>query len=579
MQAEPDAQPESAGTTEPGHALQLALLDTLFAAAPLGIGLWDGQGRYVRVNERLAAMHGIPAEAHIGRTIGEVAGELGASVEAAIRGVIDTGVPIYDREVTGELPTRPGDERHWRVSWVPVRQGDEIVGAAALVQELTEQVAAERARDASLATERQLRRRAEFLAQASELLDASLDYEDTLSRVVRIAVPDLADWCVVDLVHDDGGIRRLAVAHAEPAKERFAWELSERYPVQPDEAVGVANVLRTGQTEVWWEISDEVLARGAPDEEQLRLSRELGITGAVIAPLGAHGRVFGVVSFVWSGGQRNVTADDVPMIEDLARRAGMAIDSARLRSEQGQIASVLQRSLLPQKLPKPSWLDVGASYRAAGRANEAGGDFYDLLTLDEQRSAAVVGDVRGKGAEAAALTALCRHTLRAAALEGHDPAGMLRLLSRALRAYGERNDTAAFATVALALMESGPGGTVVVRLYSGGHPPPLLRRSGGTSAVELRGTLVGITDDLELDTLEIGLTERDTLLLYTDGAIESRRVSDSLGEEGLAALLDALPDVPPRELVTRLEAAILAREGGEPRDDIAMLALRPCPRR
>jgi PAS domain S-box-containing protein len=114
MQAEPDAQPESAGTTEPGHALQLALLDTLFAAAPLGIGLWDGQGRYVRVNERLAAMHGIPAEAHIGRTIGEVAGELGASVEAAIRGVIDTGVPIYDREVTGELPTRPGEERHWR---------------------------------------------------------------------------------------------------------------------------------------------------------------------------------------------------------------------------------------------------------------------------------------------------------------------------------------------------------------------------------------------------------------------------------------------------------------------------------
>lgn len=569
--------PTAATPPAPADALELALVDVLFEWAPLGIGLWDRDGRYVRVNERLAEMHGLPAAAHVGRTIADIAGDLGASVATAIRAVIETGVPVLNREVTGQLPTRPGVERHWRVSWVPVRRGGEVAGAAALVLELTEQVAAEHERDALLAAERDLRRRAEFLARASELLDASLDYEEMLSRVAHIAVPDLADWCAVDLLDGGGRIRRLAVAHADPAKERYAWELSERYPVRPDEEVGVAKVLRTGRTEVFWEIPDEVLASAARDPEQLRLSRALGITGGVLAPLTARGRVFGVVSFVWSEGARKVTADDVPMIEDLARRAGMAIDSARLREEQGHIASVLQRSLLPQKLPTPRWLQVGASYHAAGRANEAGGDFYDVLLLGPDSAAAVVGDVRGKGPEAAAVTALCRHTLRAGALEGHDAVAMLRLLNRALRAYGERNEVIAFATVALALMEQRPDGTVSARLYSCGHPPPLLRRTGGTTAVELRGTLLGITDDLGVDCAAVTMTDADTLLLYTDGAIEARPVSASLGEQGLAALLDDLADVPPRELVARIEAAILARQGEEPRDDIAMVALRLCP--
>jgi serine phosphatase RsbU (regulator of sigma subunit) len=187
----------------------------------------------------------------------------------------------------------------------------------------------------------------------------------------------------------------------------------------------------------------------------------------------------------------------------------------------------------------------------------------------------VVGDVLGKGPEAAALTALCRHTLRAGALEGHDPAGMLALLNRALRAYSERNETVVFATVALALLERRPEGSVAARLYSGGHPPALLRRLEQTTAIEARGTLVGITEDLELEAAEVTLGHRDTLLLYTDGAIESRTVSHSLGEEGLAALLSGLPDLPAGELVARLDAALLAREDGQPRDDIAMLALQP----
>src|SRR3954466_4227722 len=181
-------------------AVQLALLDTLFETAPLGIGLWDRELRYVRVNDWLAEIHGVPAAAHVGRTIGEVAGELGASVETTIRGVVDTGVPVRDRLVSGELPTLPGKLRHWRASWIPVRDGERIVGAAALVEELTEQVTAERERDALLGTERALRRRAEFLARAAELLDASLHHEEMLSRVAHIAVPDVAAWCAVDLL-------------------------------------------------------------------------------------------------------------------------------------------------------------------------------------------------------------------------------------------------------------------------------------------------------------------------------------------------------------------------------------------
>src|SRR3954469_4505411 len=240
MDGESRAAPGPSPTTmrPSADALQLALLDTLFASAPLGIGLWDRDLRYVRVNDRLAAMHGVPAADHVGRTIGEVVGELGQAVESEIRQVAETGVAVQGRQVTGELATRPGTERHWRVSWLPVRRGEEVVGVAALVEELTQQVAAERQRDAFLERERELRRRAEFLAQAAELLDAGLNYEDMLSRVAHIAVPGLADWCAVDLLEDSGEIRRLAVAHADRDKERFAWELSERYPVHRDEPVG-----------------------------------------------------------------------------------------------------------------------------------------------------------------------------------------------------------------------------------------------------------------------------------------------------------------------------------------------------
>ena len=173
--------------------------------------------------------------------------------------------------------------------------------------------------------------RAKLLAEASTILSSSLDYETTLKRVARLAVPDLADWCGVDMAGDDGSIGRLAVAHKDPAKVEWAKELQRRYPPDPNEEHGVPNVLRTGRSEIHNDITDEMLASAARDEEHLRIMREIGFTSAMIVPLAVHGRTFGAITFVTtSESGRRYDATDLAFAEDLGRRAAVAIENARL---------------------------------------------------------------------------------------------------------------------------------------------------------------------------------------------------------------------------------------------------------
>jgi signal transduction histidine kinase len=178
------------------------------------------------------------------------------------------------------------------------------------------------------------RRRAEearhYLAEAGAILASSLDYETTLAAVARLVVPRLADWCAVDLVVDGGALHRLAVAHVDPAKVRLAEELWKRYPVDPGEPHGVARVIRTGEPEVLPEITDEMLAVGARDEEHLRIARELGLRSAIIVPLVDGRRVLGALSLVSAESNRRYTQEDLALAEELARRAAMAIASAGL---------------------------------------------------------------------------------------------------------------------------------------------------------------------------------------------------------------------------------------------------------
>ncbi|MBN1205707.1 MAG: PAS domain S-box protein [Myxococcaceae bacterium] len=170
-----------------------------------------------------------------------------------------------------------------------------------------------------------------FLAEASALLGASLDYEATLQQVARLAVPRLADWCAVDLLEEDGRIRRLAVAHSDPSKVRHAWELEERYPIKPDAPYGLPKVLRTGAPEWLADIPDEFLVESSRgDAELLRISRELGLRSYIAVPLVARGRIFGAISLVYAESERRYTEADVQFAADVGRRAALAVDNARL---------------------------------------------------------------------------------------------------------------------------------------------------------------------------------------------------------------------------------------------------------
>ncbi|MDT5159311.1 MAG: hypothetical protein QOH51_3668 [Acidobacteriota bacterium] len=172
--------------------------------------------------------------------------------------------------------------------------------------------------------------RAYFLAEATTLLSSSLDYEKTLEAVACAAVPQVADWCGVDIIGDGGEVRRLAVAHVDPAKVEWARGLSERYPFEPDAPQGVPAVLRTGRAELYEEIPDELLVAAAKDDEHLRILRELGFSAVMIVPLSAHGRTFGAITFVTAESGRRYGAEDLAFAEDLARRASLAVENARL---------------------------------------------------------------------------------------------------------------------------------------------------------------------------------------------------------------------------------------------------------
>ena len=172
-----------------------------------------------------------------------------------------------------------------------------------------------------------------FLAEASALLSSSLDYETTLQALTRLAVPRLADWCSLDVVMEDGSLRLLAVAHVDPAKVEYAWELRRRYPPGKKDPQGMYHVLRTGRSELLPDIPDEMLVAGARDAEHLRIARELGLSSALLVPLKARGRTLGVLQLVSAESKRSFREEDVPFAEQLATRAALAVDNARLYRE------------------------------------------------------------------------------------------------------------------------------------------------------------------------------------------------------------------------------------------------------
>jgi GAF domain-containing protein len=412
-----------------------------------------------------------------------------------------------------------------------------------------------------------------FLAEASVLLAASLNYERTLSKVARLGVPDLADWCAVDILESDGTIRRVAIAHTDPEKGALANRMRRRHPPE-DARGGLGKVLRTGRSELRPEIPPDSLDTIAFDEEHLKILQSLGISSGMWVPLTARGRTLGAITLASSDSGRVFGPVDLSVAEDLGRLAGVAVDNARLYEERSRIARTLQRSLLPPRLPEIPRMEVAARYRAAaGEGNDVGGDFYDVFEVGKGAWAVMIGDVCGKGADAAAITGLARHTLRTAAMSEWRPRRMLVILNEAL----VRNETDQYCTVVFARLNV-RGKHVRVTLACGGHPPPLFLGADGRVEVAGRpGTLLGVFPDPEFATAIIDLTPGDALLFYTDGVTESRGPGVGLDESDLAALLASHKGESAEKLADAVERGAVAAQPEGPRDDIAIVCIRVAP--
>src|SRR5215207_9175930 len=413
----------------------------------------------------------------------------------------------------------------------------------------------------------------ELLAEAGALMEEALDPKQRAIHLAKLAVPTLGDVAMVDMLTSDGTIERMAAQSGGSEVAEVFVKLRENAPIDPHGPHPVAEVIRTGRTKYLDQLSDEEIDRIATRENERAMLRRYRFKSCVVLPLGARGAVLGALTLWIMGPAKAFDETARRTAKRLADRAALALDNARLHEQQKHIASVLQHSLLPRSLPEIKGFEASSRFLAAGEAYEVGGDFYDVFRSGSGSWTAVIGDVCGKGPEAASLTALARYTIRTATSPESSPSDVLRTLHDSISS--ERSDFR-FCTAALARIRtpSNRNGTAQLTVSLGGHPLPIiLRQDGSVDAIGRPGTLLGVLPSPVLADADGTLDVGDSLILYTDGVLD---VSDS-AERGdpnwLAKQLPELAGKSAEEIAQGLVDAAIERHGGEPRDDIAILVL------
>jgi PAS domain S-box-containing protein len=546
-------------------AAQLSLFQTALGQSPVGVGMYDENLNYVRTNQALLDIIGLPAEEVRGRRVRDVLGPtLGEQVEGYLTRVFTTGEPVINHEVHGPTPLHPDEDRWYQVSYFQLNDADgKLVGAASLVSDVTEQHnVRERLREAT--------ERLALLGQVSELLASSLDLDRTLDALARLVVPALADHCIVDLIDENEELRRQSIVHAPDVAPVGAEPWANpgdvvRYP----DAHPVAQSLATGRSvrlaALPVDIDYDALA---PTAVSAAYARSVGVQSALAVPLVTHGQTVGVVSFVASASGRRYTLDDQRLAEEIAVRAAAAIDNAQLFRRQQETALTLQRSLLPGELPQTDDLYTAAAYFPAADGGQVGGDWYDVIPLTSGRVAIVIGDVMGRGIRAAALMGQLRAVVRGYAIQDLPPVDVIAYLDEFVRNLDENS----IVTCVYAVYD--PVDRAIC-ISNAGHLPPLLVNGAGVTKVLDNNTGIALgAGRAPFEQFEIDVAEGDGLVFYTDGLVETRATDI---DEGIAALAAAVAPLPESvDEACRLALTVHAPERQD--DDVAVLVVRLRPR-
>jgi serine phosphatase RsbU (regulator of sigma subunit) len=423
----------------------------------------------------------------------------------------------------------------------------------------------------ALARSRRVNRRFQILDDIARVADGGRSLEETLEAIAAILVPEFGDFCMIDVIEAER-IRRAAVRVDGPEAAAIEQGLAERKPALQEHLAGAASVARQ-EPRFFERVTEADLREWAENEKDLRFLLSMGVRSFITLELRARARPTGVLSVGVSHSGRRFRQDDAHFASVLAGRVALALDNAGLFSdlerserERAEIAATLQRGLLPPPLPHiPGW-SVAAMYRPAGAENEIGGDFYDAFRTGGGWMV-VIGDVTGRGAQAASVTANARYTLRTAGTLTGDPVVALETLNRELLG----RPGAALCSVAVIAVDEDP--SQPVRLSVAGHSPPLL--VDRDSVVETIGPapVLGAFDEAAWSIAEVHVRQGQQLVVVTDGITEAVGPEGRFGEDRLHAELAGV--VSPALAAQKLEGALYDFTAGDLDDDAAILALGP----
>ncbi|KOG36190.1 MULTISPECIES: SpoIIE family protein phosphatase [Streptomyces] len=548
-----------------------AVWDGLFTRSPVGIAVLDTQLRFLRVNPALVAMNGLSQAAHIGRRLAEILPDVNAAdMERAMRRALDEGKPVLDSRRTGRTPADPDHDHVWSGSYVRLEDTDgRPIGLAATLIDITAKEQAQLEAEAS-------RRYLALVNEATLKIGTSLDLERTAQELADIAVPDLADAVTVDVLETlaaDGEVgagllggamlRRLAKAPLTGSPVTTALAPLGRTLVFPANAP-YTRALGERRSYVVPEFDEQAIAPATGHSSRPAELLGLGVHSFMMTPLLARGVVLGLATFYRTRPVGPFTKDEVDLAGELAARAAVCVDNARLYHREHDTAAVLQRSMLPQHITPPPGIEVAHRYLPASDVNEVGGDWYDVIALEDGRAVLVIGDVMGHGTAAAAVMGRLSATVRALARLDLDPEDVLYQLEAALRDLAEPM----IATFLSVVVDPATGRCRITRA---GHPPPVAVLPDGT--VRLIDVPPGLplgVGGVAFTTTEVSVPLGSVLVLYTDGLVESRNSDiDARLTELTDLLAGPVPSLP--ALCDRLLTHLVPASSD---DDIALLVAR-----